>query len=867
MHPPLLGIEILAGLHERVLLYVLLDLAIIIIAAQALGAAARHIGQPPVIGKIVAGIVLGPTVLGLLNSSWPGEVFPPDVLNGPLKSLADLGLIFFMFLVGAEVDLRSMRRNLARSASISFSGILLPAVLGLAVGFALADTNGAQLATADREQPQELHFALFLAAAMCITAFPVLAAILKDTFLHKTDLGKVALGAAAVDDVCAWVLLAAVLGLVRSGTPGQAVVAMAETAVFAALMLTLGRYLLGRLERRYHVTQQLGLEQFAIVLAVVLFSATVTEAIGIEKIFGAFIAGVILPKPAGGDSGGEALEHGQGFTTEITRRVESFTEVAILPVFFLRVGLGTDLFRIDSVSLVGWLLLILAAAVAGKFIGCTLAARLSGATTKEAVVIGSLMNTRGLTEIVILTIGLKEGVLSEETFAMMVVMALCTTFMASPIINRLMPRREILAMIAEPEKPQVAPIASRTLVSVDNLLTAPALVDAAFRLTGSRRPAQIILGRLIPVPVGAGIRSGLDDEEEEIRASYAYFRRLEDDVRRRGLSIRSLSFETSHLVSDLVALAAAEQCDRVVLSMYGGPHGTTPNQALVSELLRARGPEVVVLGDRQSRGLRPEHAHVVIVQATAEADAATRVGTDLARQMNARVTLLGFLPPGTTNGVQGSRELALLADALSQESHLNVQPDFRASGAGAAAIELSAEADVIVLAAVEARAGTAAPSESFLRLLTAAACPVLGVRAPSEVASPAAQPPEAGAHWPFLPPAAERPAGAGEVLLPPGPHLQRLDPWGVPVEAWPLSDTVSIGRALDNHITLTDDELASRRHARIERTDGRYVIEDLDSLNGTLILRDPDWIQITREDLNTNDLIVIGSNVLRFSTA
>ena len=418
---------------DKVLLYLLLDLAIIIIAARALGSVARRLGQPSVVGEIIAGIVMGPTVLGRINGDWPGAVFPSYV---PLKTLADLGLIFFMFLVGLELDTRLMRSQGRRAVQISLSGIVLPLVLGMTVGYALYSVNaGGTFLEGVKEPPDRWTFALFVGAAMCITAFPVLARILVETNLHKTAVGTAALCAAAVDDAIAWILLAAVVGIVENGSPLQAGRALLLTLVFVIFMATVGSRILDWVAKRSEASGGLSLDAIALVLAGVLLSAVITQKIGIHAIFGAFIFGAIMPKRS-------------TVTHDLTDKVEDFTVIVLLPVFFAVTGLRTNLLALDSISLGGWTLLILGAAVVGKFAGCSIAARVTGSSTRDSVIVGALMNTRGLTELVILTIGRDLGVLSDRTFAMMVIMALSTTVMAAPIVNRLMPRKRLLGEIA-----------------------------------------------------------------------------------------------------------------------------------------------------------------------------------------------------------------------------------------------------------------------------------------------------------------------------------------------------------------------------------------------------------------------------------
>ena len=310
-------------MHIDVLLFLLLDLAIIIMAARAFGWVARRCGQPAVIGEIAAGILLGPTILGRLFPGLPGQIFPAAV---PLKQFADVGLVFFMFLVGLELDTRLMRREGRRALQISLSGVLLPLALGMLIALPLIGVdNGGSFSPQEgaTSPPSTLNFALFLGAAMCITAFPVLARILVETGLYKAPVGAAALCAAAVDDATAWILLAGVVGLTRNGSLAAAVPAFLLTLIFAGVMFTAGRWALERLARQYGKTNRLTVDQVAIVVAGLLLSALITERIGIHAIFGAFIFGVIMPKRA-------------GMTHALTDKIEDFTLIVLLPIFFYR---------------------------------------------------------------------------------------------------------------------------------------------------------------------------------------------------------------------------------------------------------------------------------------------------------------------------------------------------------------------------------------------------------------------------------------------------------------------------------------------------------------------------------------------------
>ncbi len=397
------------------LLILLFDLALIIAVARLFGALARKIGQPAVIGEIVAGIVLGPTILGRISSQLPAQLFPPTV---PLRPLADLGLIFFMFLVGLELS--QLNPAVGRRAfGISLNGAVFSVVLGGLIALPLFPlNNGGRFAEAVLTHSSRLTFALFMGAAMCVTAFTVLGRILIERDLYKSSIGTTALSAAAVNDVIGWILLAGAVAVARSGSLVAARYSLILIAVFAGFLLLIVRRLIRLLAKRYDMIGRLTVDQLAVVVVGLLLSAYATEWIGVHAVFGAFLFGSIMP------------QHSR-MTRELTEKIGDFTGVVLLPVFFTVAGLRTNLFAINSRELFLWTLVVVGAGILGKLVGCGLAARLNGFSVRDSIKIGTLMNTRGPTVLVMLSIGLSLGVLSDRTFAMMVLMTLVTTVISS----------------------------------------------------------------------------------------------------------------------------------------------------------------------------------------------------------------------------------------------------------------------------------------------------------------------------------------------------------------------------------------------------------------------------------------------------
>ncbi|MBI3967110.1 MAG: cation:proton antiporter [Chloroflexi bacterium] len=697
----------------EVLLLLLLDLAIIIVAARTFGALARRMGQPGVIGEIVAGILLGPTVLGRLFPGLPAELFPKEV---PLRQLADLGLVFFMFLVGLELDPRLIRKEGRRALSISLSGVLAPFALGALIGIPLLSlNNGGVFAEGVTQPPSGLAFSLFMGAAMCITAFPVLARILVERGLYKSPLGTSVLCAAAVDDVTAWILLAAVVGLTRTGSAVEALSAFILTAIFAAFMLTAGRRLLALLSKRYEATGHLTVDQVAAVVVGLLLSAYATEWIGIHSIFGAFIFGTIMP-------------HESRMTHELTDKIEDFTVVVLLPVFFTVAGLRTNLFAINSPELVLWLLLIVGAAIGGKLAGCGLAAKLNGYSARDSFVVGTLMNTRGLTELVILTIGLSLGVLSDRTFAMMVIMALVTTFMAAPIINRIMSRREMVRVLAGGD---VEPGVRRVLVALGNPDNADALVDAGIRLTGGQRPAELLLVRLIATPRAREYRSGLRNEESQLDLSVDAMRRLERQVAAKGVTARSVSFLSDDVGQDLAHVAATQRCDVMVVGWHRASLERQVVRYLVHRIFELAPCDVVVFVDAQGRGIQPGDDRPVLAALVTQLDAegVMRIAQPLARCLDTRLLLLSYLADAPSSAEPGAADrLAAATERSGLSSDVTVE-SVSVNGNGIdVVVQTSSRAAVAVVAVGPALTADAAFGQPATAVADRAECPVLVVR-------------------------------------------------------------------------------------------------------------------------------------------
>jgi len=419
------GDDLLSRLQQPLSL-MLLQIIIIIAAARGLGFLFVRIGQPAVLGEMLAGIVLGPSLLGWLTPGTETFLFPANSM-GVLQLLSQIGVILFMFIVGLELNVQSLRKRAHTTVLVSHAGILAPFMLGIALSLLLYRSLA----------PQGVSFrafALFMGIAMSITAFPVLSRILEQRGLSETPLGSTAIACAAVDDVTAWCLLALVLTIARAEGLGGAVLTIGLALSFTAVMLFLVRPKILQIMESAGHDETHGNGLIAGVLVFAFASALFTETIGIHALFGAFLAGVVLPP--------------QVVTrVHVKERLETFNTVFLLPLFFAFTGLRTQIGLLDDRR--SWLLCIciIMVAIAGKLGGTTLAARSTGMSWHDSLSIGTLMNTRGLMELIALNIGYDLGILSAKVFAMMVLMALVTTIMAGPILSLLESRKQKMELV------------------------------------------------------------------------------------------------------------------------------------------------------------------------------------------------------------------------------------------------------------------------------------------------------------------------------------------------------------------------------------------------------------------------------------
>lgn len=396
------------------------QVALIIAVARLLGMGARRLGQPMVMAEILAGILLGPSLLGWVAPGFSAALFPHSALP-VLSVVSQLGLLLFMFVIGLELDPRLLRERARASLIISHTSIVVPFALGVGLALYLHPRLS-------QPSVSVLSFALFMGAAMSVTAFPVLARILAERRLQHTRIGAIALTCAAIDDVTAWCILAFVVSVARARGLGHAARTTLLAGLYIVVMLTVVQPILRRLAAPRVVRKGVTQNGIALILLLLLASAWLTELIGIHALFGAFLLGAVSPK------------HG-GYVRALSGKLEDLVVVLLLPLFFAYSGLRTQVNLLNSPADWGQCALIIALACLGKFGGSAAAARLTGLNWRESATLGVLMNTRGLMELIVLNVGLDVGVLSPRLFTMMVLMALFTTFLTTPLLRLVEPQK------------------------------------------------------------------------------------------------------------------------------------------------------------------------------------------------------------------------------------------------------------------------------------------------------------------------------------------------------------------------------------------------------------------------------------------
>ncbi|MGF1937663.1 MAG: cation:proton antiporter [Nostoc sp. ChiQUE02] len=580
----------------HIVILVLVEVLIVIGLSRLVGLGFRSIKQPLVIGEIVAGIMLGPSLFGLVAPDVAVTLFPPETFPF-LNVLSQVGLIFFMFLIGLELNPKYLSGQLEVAVLTSHVSILVPFSLGTLLAAILYPlvSNASVSFTA---------FALFLGAAMSITAFPVLARIITENNLQGTRLGTLALTCAAVDDVTAWCLLAVAIAVARTGDFAGAIPTIIASIVYIGLMLTAGRWFLQRLAKHYLRARRLSQLLLAGIYMAVVASALITELIGIHLIFGAFLLGAAMPK-------------NEDLVRELAVKTEDFVLIFLLPIFFAYSGLRTQIGLLNRPEL--WLLcaLVLGVAIAGKYVGTYVAARVSGISKREASALGWLMNTRGLTELIVLNIGLELGVISPLIFTMLVIMALVTTFMTSPLLEWTYPKKLIRLDVMEPEsEAEIGDIDTETtagsetyvrpyriLVPVANPSTQKGLVQLAVAIAlNYRHPAVVNPLSLIEFEEDYAFESTPVEADRLIAQRRQQLEELINTL--EPLETRSYVHPivriSSNVARETAQIAALDQVDLILVGWHRPAFSSNRLGGRVGQILTSAPVDVAVFVDRGS---------------------------------------------------------------------------------------------------------------------------------------------------------------------------------------------------------------------------------------------------------------------------
>jgi K+:H+ antiporter len=692
-----------------------LAFVIVLIVARVFGIVAGKVGQPQVMGEVIAGIVLGPSLLGAISPNLQAMLFPSDILPA-FGVVANIGLIFFMFLVGLEVDRKHLRGKAGPAAAISNASVALPMLLGIAIALPLYKLLG--------PNKKFVAFALFMGVSMSITAFPVLARILSERRMTKGPVGSLAITCAAIDDVTAWFLIALATTVAVSGSFGAVARTIGEATAFTLVMLLVVRRILARMGTAFDEVGRIPSGWFAAIVVGVLLSAYVTEEINVAFIFGGFMMGLAMPRHA-------------RLTEEVTRRVESFTVTLLLPMFFVYTGLKTNVTLLNRPEL--WLitLALIGVAIVGKLAGAAIAARVSGFDWRASAVIGTLMNTRGLTELIVLNLALDAGAISSALFAALVLMAIVTTLMAGPLLRLIDPHNDYgeriedelanAAREAAREHPELAVPARSILVAPQTDAAVGPLISLSKPLARSAPGRELIIVRLIAPSRGASIRGGLQTENRQLERGSHAITQIRARLAGEGIAARGVALTSRNVAADLVHICERKPVDLVLIEGHRRLIGSGVSLGEVGALLEGAPCDAAILVAREGIPITVDsHNPVLVPFGGAEHDwAALELGAWLSSGTGAPLKLLGAA--GQTEN--GSSVTLMLADAslvAQQATGIATEPVV-VEGGGDGVVAAAAGAGLLVIGLSEHwRREGLGPIRS--EIATAAPAPVLFVR-------------------------------------------------------------------------------------------------------------------------------------------
>ncbi len=509
----------------------ILQIIVIILASRLLGWIMSLINQPTVIGEILAGILLGPSLLGLYFPEATSFIFPAESL-GNLQFLSQIGLILFMFIIGMELDIGVLKQRAGAAVFISNASIVVPFVMGTGLAYFLYNAFSPPGAGF-------IPFALFMGIAMSITAFPVLARIVQERGISRTPMGMTAITCAAINDLTAWGILALVVAIANAGAVGGALVTILLSFLYVVVMLLVVRPLLNKIALKYTVMETISKLVVAMVLSTMLLSSYITEIIGIHALFGAFMAGVIIPDNV-------------RFKQIMAEKIEDVSLVLLLPLFFVYTGLRTQIGLLNEPEL--WLtgLIVVAVAVTGKFAGSALAARFTGQSWKDSLLIGALMNTRGLIELVALNIGYDIGILSPEIFTILVLMALVTTFMTGPAMSL------INYLFRNPETEQVVYGMLKVLIAFGPPEAGGRLTSMVNSLFGNRKKGLKMTALHLTPNTEISIKNARLFEEQA-------FGKVKEVVKEAGIDVKTVYRTAENVSQEIIKTANRGKFDLLIV--------------------------------------------------------------------------------------------------------------------------------------------------------------------------------------------------------------------------------------------------------------------------------------------------------------
>jgi Kef-type K+ transport system membrane component KefB len=542
----------------------ILQLIIIMVVARIMGYLFQMFGQPLVIGEIVAGLILGPSFLGSIAPQVSGFLFPEASIH-ILQQLSQLGLIFFMFIIGMELDTQSFRKSANKAFLISLASIVIPFISGVILAYYLyRDYSSHHI--------QFASFALFMGTTMCITAFPILARIVQERKLTRTPVGTMAITVAAIGDVVAWCILAVVIAIVKAGGLSHSFLTIGLSILYIFLMFKVVKPFMYRLGRVYSSRETMGKPIVAFIFLLILISSLFTQAIGIHALFGAFMAGVVMPENL-------------NFKRIFTEKIEDVSLVILLPLFFVSTGLRTEIGLINTGHL--WLicLLIILTAIVGKFGGTLLASRYAGLNWNHSLTLGVLMNAKGLMELIVLNIGYDLGILSPEVFAMLVLMALATTLLTGPGLN-------LIGLFRPRKEPQIIrEKAYKIMLSFANPKMGGTLLNLTHQLI-SKKAGETLFTALHISP-----RTDLSPDDAMVfeKESFASVRRYAE---KNGLSLSTIYRNTNDIHGEIMESCKLEKPDFLILGSARSVFSTDILGGILKRIITEAPCDVLIFNER-----------------------------------------------------------------------------------------------------------------------------------------------------------------------------------------------------------------------------------------------------------------------------